>query len=328
MLEDRANYLARVASLILAFVLCLAAAAVVVFFFAASITRSDLTASDIDSKLNANMNTRTKLTKEKSAALQDIDARSEAVAGKLQAVGERLADSSSSKAVFLREDVPLTRGIDLTNDPTALGDPGQILLANFGKPNPDGSVSFHLMFGQHFAGSFRGSPEGWRAFVSNMKDFAPLGQALDAYQGAMKKERDLEQDMDLNSLAYRKLYDRKSSAIAGLLSATEDNEHSSTIVSLVATNVTRFGTLAIITFLISLSMSLYRYNIRLYAFYMARADALRMKGELGRVSLIALASSLTPGVDFGKTPQTPTEQVVELVRLAASIKGVKGESEE
>jgi hypothetical protein len=142
MLEDRANYLARVASLILAFVLCLAAAAVVVFFFAASITRSDLTASDIDSKLNANMNTRTKLTKEKSAALQDIDARSEAVAGKLQAVGERLADSSSSKAVFLREDVPLTRGIDLTNDPTALGDPGQILLANFGKPNPDGSVSF------------------------------------------------------------------------------------------------------------------------------------------------------------------------------------------
>jgi hypothetical protein len=74
-------------------------------------------------------------------------------------------------------------------------------------------------------------------------------------------------------------------------------------------------------------MSLYRYNIRLFAFYMARADALMMKGELGRVSLIALASSLTPGVDFGKTPQTPTEQILELLRVAASVKGVKGESE-
>ncbi len=53
-----------------------------------------------------------------------------------------------------------------------------------------------------------------------------------------------------------------------------------------------------------------------------------MKGELGRVSLIALASSLTPGVDFGKTPQTPTEQIIELVRVAASVKGAKGESED
>jgi hypothetical protein len=75
-------------------------------------------------------------------------------------------------------------------------------------------------------------------------------------------------------------------------------------------------------------MSLYRYNIRLYAFYIARADALRMKGELGRVSLIALASSLTPGVDFGKTPQTPTEQIIELVRLAASVRAGKGETED
>jgi hypothetical protein len=60
---------------------------------------------------------------------------------------------------------------------------------------------------------------------------------------------------------------------------------------------------------------------------MARADALRMKGELGRVSLVALASSLTPGVDFGKTPQTPTEQIIELVRVAAAVKGAKEESE-
>jgi hypothetical protein len=37
--------------------------------------------------------------------------------------------------------------------------------------------------------------------------------------------------------------------------------------------------------------------------------------------LIALASSLTRGVDFGKTPQTPTEQIIELVRVVA-IEGI------
>ena len=116
-------------------------------------------------------------------------------------------------------------------------------------------------------------------FASNMKDFAPLAQALDAYHGMLKKEQEVVEAINLNQRAYNKLYDKKSEAIAGLLGTSEDSNHSSTVVSLIATNVTRFGTLVIITFLISLSMSLYRYNIRLYAFYMARADALRMKGS-------------------------------------------------
>jgi hypothetical protein len=52
-LENRANYLARSASAILVFVVFLAGLAVCVFIFAASITRSDLSASDIDARLNA-----------------------------------------------------------------------------------------------------------------------------------------------------------------------------------------------------------------------------------------------------------------------------------
>jgi hypothetical protein len=216
----------------------------------------------------------------------------------------------------------------LAQEPTTPDRLGQTLLANLQNPKPDGSISRSLIFRQHFAVALRGSPEGWRTFTSNMKDFSPLVQALDAYHRAQKKEADVLEELNLNQAAYRKLYDKKSDAIAGLLGTLEDSGHSATVISLIATNVTRFGTLAIITFLISLSMSLYRYNIRLYAFYMARADALRMKGELGRVSLVALASSLTPGVDFGKNPQTPTEQIIELVRVAASVKGAKGDSED
>ena len=327
-LEGRAKYLANQAWAILFFVLFLAVLAVAVFFFAASITKSDLSASDIDSKLNASTNAVAKLTKDQIAALKDIETRASEVAGKIKDVGERLSELSPSKVSLTREDDPQALRVDVSQEPTNPDRLGQILLANLQNPNPDGSISRSLLFRQHFAVALRSSPEGWRTFASNMKDFAPLGQALDAYQSAQKKELDVRDTLNLNQAAYRKLYDKKSDAIAGLLGTSDDFGHSATVISLIATNVTRFGTLAIITFLISLSMSLYRYNIRLYAFYMARADALRMKGELGRVSLIALASSLTPGVDFGKTPQTPTEQIIELVRVAASVKGAKGESED
>jgi hypothetical protein len=327
-LEGRAKYLANQAWAILFFVLFLAVLAVAVFFFAASITKSDLSASDIDSKLNASTSAIEKLTKDHDAAVQDMEARAGQVAGKIKDVAQHLTELSPSKSNLIREGDPQPTSLDLNIEPTTLDHFGQIVLGNLQNPNPDGSISRSLLFHNHFAVALRSSPEDWRTFVSNMKDFAPLVQALDAYQSAQKKELDVRDTLNLNQTAYRKLYDKKSDAIAGLLGTPEDSGHSATIISLIATNVTRFGTLAIITFLISLSMSLYRYNIRLYAFYMARADALRMKGELGRVSLIALASSLTPGVDFGKTPQTPTEQIIELVRVAASVKGAKGDSED
>jgi hypothetical protein len=74
-LEGRAKYLANQAWAILFFVLFLAVLAVAVFFFAASITKSDLSASDIDSKLNTSTNAVAKLTKDQIAALQDIETR-------------------------------------------------------------------------------------------------------------------------------------------------------------------------------------------------------------------------------------------------------------
>jgi len=327
-LEDRARYLANQAWAILFFVLCLAGSAVAVFFFAASITRSDLTSSDVDSKLNASTNAIAKLSKDYDAGDKDIQSRAEEVASKIKDVAERLTELSPSRASLTREDDPQALRVDVSQEPTTLDHFDQILLSNLQNPSPDGSISRSILFRDHFSVALRSSLEGWRTFASNMKDFAPLAQALGAYQDALKKEQDLGQNLNLNRAAYAKLTDKKIEAIAGLLSAPEDSGHSSTVVSLIATNVTRFGTLAIITFLISLAMSLYRYNIRLYAFYMARADALRMKGELGRVSLVALASSLTPGVDFGKAPQTPTEQIIELVRVVAAVKGAKGECED
>jgi hypothetical protein len=79
------------------FVFCLAGLAVAVFFFAASITRSDLSASDIDSRLNASTNAIAKLQKDFNAAAQDVDVCKADVAAKIKEVGERLTELSSPK---------------------------------------------------------------------------------------------------------------------------------------------------------------------------------------------------------------------------------------
>jgi hypothetical protein len=323
-LENRANRLAHLAAAILFFVLLLAVSAFLVFIYAASITRSDLSASDIDAKLNASTATIEKLAKDQEEGSRVDAERAGQVAEKIKAVGEHLAATPSSKVSVLN---PANVGgsLDLGTEPFTAVHLSQIVIANLPKSGPDGLITQSLNFRGYPAIALRGPIEDWTTFASDIKDFAPLLQALDAYSAEMKKEYDIQDARNLNDAAHRKLYDKKSDAIAGLLGTSQDNDRSSTIVSLIATNVTRFGTLAILTFLISLSMSLYRYNVRLYAFYMARADALRMKGGLGQVSLISLASSLTPGVDFGKTPQTPIEQILELVRVAASVKGVKDE---
>jgi hypothetical protein len=68
-------------------------------------------------------------------------------------------------------------------------------------------------------------------------------------------------------------------------------------------------------------VSLYRYNIRLAAFYTARADVLRLKSDTMTVTDFAiLAAALSPNLEFGKAPQPPLAQLVDLIRTAKDAK--------
>ncbi|MEH2570246.1 hypothetical protein [Bradyrhizobium sp. AZCC 2289] len=91
----------------------------------------------------------------------------------------------------------------------------------------------------------------------------------------------------------------------------------SLFLSLLQTSVTRFGLLAVIGFFVSILVSMYRYNIRLAAFYVARADALRLFAPDITISDFALvAAALSPTVEFGKAPQPPLAQLVDLIKSA------------
>jgi len=68
------------------------------------------------------------------------------------------------------------------------------------------------------------------------------------------------------------------------------------IAQLVQTNITRFGTIVMIIFLVSILTPLYRYNIRLATYYDAHGDILQLLDtKIGSVGFIDLAQALTSG---------------------------------
>jgi hypothetical protein len=86
----------------------------------------------------------------------------------------------------------------------------------------------------------------------------------------------------------------------------------------VQTNLTRLGAVAIMFFLVGILVPQYRYNIRMAAFYDARADSVRLADKVE--SLGDIANVMTPNIDFGKAPATPWEHIVEVIKAARGDK--------
>ena len=81
---------------------------------------------------------------------------------------------------------------------------------------------------------------------------------------------------------------------------------------LVAASLTRIGVLVVAIFLVQILLNLYRYNMRVAAYYLAHADALLLV-DLSASKLRALHSSLWPNVGYGRTPATVMERVAGAV---------------
>jgi hypothetical protein len=107
--------------------------------------------------------------------------------------------------------------------------------------------------------------------------------------------------------------------------APESKSEPAPLAQIIQTNVTRFGTILMILFLVTILTPLYRYNIRLSTYYDARADVIDLCAtDVKDVGFAELTAALTPTFDFGRAPETPIEQVLQLVRQVAS----KGKGEE
>ncbi len=117
------------------------------------------------------------------------------------------------------------------------------------------------------------------------------------------------------------MYEQEAREAAGAISgASEAGGKDDLLARLVQTSVTRFGLLAVIGFFVSILVSLYRYNIRLAAFYLARSDALRLSTRAIHSDFVTLSAALSPNLEFGKSPMPPILQLVDLFKASKEAK--------
>jgi hypothetical protein len=141
-----------------------------------------------------------------------------------------------------------------------------------------------------------------------------------------KKLRDLDQklisELNFKTRVRDQQWTQKIAAAASGSNEAPDNAapvgETNLTIRLIQTSITRFGLLAVIGFFVALLVSLYRYNVRLAAYYMARADFFRIFGDdaLTTSETSAIMTALTPGIEFGKIPATPAMQILELLKSA------------
>jgi hypothetical protein len=94
-------------------------------------------------------------------------------------------------------------------------------------------------------------------------------------------------------------------------------------LALVSTSLVRFGGVTVILFLTSILVPIYRHNVRLASFYLARADSLILSRDARVDDFSQLTNLLTPTISFDKEPRTPFEGVSTLVKDAGKLtKGI------
>ena len=88
-----------------------------------------------------------------------------------------------------------------------------------------------------------------------------------------------------------------------------------------STSITRIGAVLLLVFGAQILISFYRYNLRLAAFYDARADAIELLADGPIDDLRPLVSSLSADqIDVGKVPKTVTQEIIELSEAIAMIR--------
>jgi hypothetical protein len=87
----------------------------------------------------------------------------------------------------------------------------------------------------------------------------------------------------------------------------------------IETNATRIGVLAAMFFLVTILVPQYRYSIKMANFYRARYDGLEMLPEkMSAEDFDKIVNIMTPDIDFGKSPPTPWQHILEVMKAAKS----------
>jgi hypothetical protein len=163
--------------------------------------------------------------------------------------------------------------------------------------------------------------DGYKAFTSAIANY-DFGADRNTANTLMQEEITNREQINLLTRVIDTTYNEQAKeevlGKAASLSNNPTDDYRLLVVRLVQTSITRFGILAVVSFLVSILLPMYRYNVRLAHFYQARADAVLFLREKVLIGLETsggfetLERILTPRFEFGKTPSTPVEQVIDL----------------
>lgn len=320
--ERRSSKLQRAASVFLVLALIVLAAGVAVVIYAPALTESDVSfrATSYDDRIKASR------TKRESESRQ------------FEKAAPELADLNKACEAayhhFFSQWPPIT---------TVPGDDNMFHSLNFDETPAEAEIAqaVRKVVSEPRTSEFKllgiaisipncGAPQ---TFVRSPSDYAPIIDALLAAKVPIDRDKlnqlatqqsALLDDIHFQDRVIGQIDVQKVAAAAGVQAQSDRPVEGSQdlIARLVQTSVTRFGLLAIAGFFVGILVSLYRYNVRLAAFYLARADLFRMFPDRAITvsEATAILSSLTPSLEFGKSPQLPLEQIVDLFKSARDPK--------
>ena len=136
------------------------------------------------------------------------------------------------------------------------------------------------------------------------------------------KEGDTRSALNERLLQLQEKIDSLHNQLASTIDDSAASVGSAKTIYLISTVTTRIGSVLILLFLVQILTSLYRYNIRLAAYYDARADGLEIIGTDSGEIFENIVRALSPEtIDFGKGPTSPAGHAVELAKEVLSLKG-------
>lgn len=148
---------------------------------------------------------------------------------------------------------------------------------------------------------------------------SPTNPRAPAVNANIKKEPELDTNQIIAVLQEIPSFEKTIEETTGAL--RHDLSENRVLVPILVSSISqRIGIIILLIFLLQILVPTYRYNIRLAAFYEARADALEIMSEIPDCPLDKLILILSPDtINFGKSIQTPTEHLLEVVKDAVKV---------
>jgi hypothetical protein len=159
------------------------------------------------------------------------------------------------------------------------------------------------------------------AIVDRMADRAvdDLGRATDA----LRDSRGVSQaDIDMVKRGLAEV----EAATKDRAAAIREAGAGVNMMSVWSTISTRIASVLLLLFLVQILVTMYRYSIRLAAFYDARADILQLSPPFDSIQFTDIVKALSPdALDFGREPKSPAQYAIDLAKEL--IKGSRPSAE-